>query len=261
MPTLCDSHCHLADERIHVDLAGVLDRAAAAGVGPIVAVGAIGTIETDRLTVEIAEHHDGVHAAVGVHPHDAAACDEPRLDELRALARAAKVVAIGESGLDFHYLRSPAEAQEQALRRHLELAASLGLPIVIHCRDAERRLLEIVREVGAPPAGGVIHCFTGGGAAARDFLALGFHLSLSGIVTFRNAASLRAVVPLVPDDRLMVETDAPYLAPEPYRGHRNEPAYLPRTLEVVAGLRGQVPAALAAIVTANSARLFRLPPL
>jgi TatD DNase family protein len=261
MPNLCDSHCHLADERIHADLAGVLDRAAAAGVGPIVAVGAIGTIATDRLTVEIAEYREGVYAAIGVHPHDAAACDEPRLDELRELARSAKVVAIGESGLDFHYLRSPAEAQERALRRHLELAAELGLPIVIHCRDAEQRLREIVREVGVPPAGGVIHCFTGDGAAARDFLSLGFHISFSGIVTFRNAAELRAAVPLVPDERLMVETDAPYLAPEPYRGRRNEPAYLPRTLEVVAGLRGQEPAALGAIVTANSARLFKLPPL
>jgi TatD DNase family protein len=261
MASLCDSHCHLADERIHADLAGVLERAAAAGVGPIVAVGAIGTIETDRLTVEIAEHHAGVHAVVGVHPHDAADCDESRLDELRALARSAKVVAIGESGLDFHYLRSPAEAQETALRRHLELAAELGLPIVIHCRDAEQRLLEIVREVGMPAAGGVIHCFTGDAAAAREFLALGLNISFSGIATFKNAAPLRAVVPLVPDDRLMVETDAPYLAPEPYRGRRNEPAYLPRTLEVVAGERHQEPAALAAIVSANSARLFRLPPL
>jgi len=261
MASLCDSHCHLADERIHADLAGVLDRAAAAGVGPIIAVGAIDTIETDRLTVDIAEHHAGVHAAIGVHPHDAAACDERRLDELRGLARSAKVVAIGESGLDFHYLRSPAEAQEQALRRHLELAASLGLPIVIHCRDAEQRLLEIVREIGAPSAGGVIHCFTGDAVAARDFLGLGFYISFSGIVTFKNAGSLRAVVPLVPENRLMVETDAPYLAPEPFRGRRNEPAYLPRTLEIVARLRGQEPAALAAIVSANSARLFKLSPL
>jgi len=260
MPSLCDSHCHLADERIRVDLAAILKRAAAAEVGPIVAVGAIGTIETDRLTVEIAEHHDCVYASVGVHPHDAAACDEPRLSELRALACSGKVVAIGESGLDFHYMRSPAEAQERALRRHLELAATLGRPIVIHCRDAEERLLEIVREVGVPPAGGVIHCFTGGAEAARAFLTLGFHISFSGIVTFKNAAALRAVVPLVPDARLLVETDAPYLAPEPFRGRRNEPAYLPRTLEAVAQLRSQEPAALATIVTANSIRLFRLPP-
>ncbi len=258
MPMLCDSHCHLADERVRSDLAGVLERAAAAEVGPIIAVGAIGTIETDRATVAIAEHHDGVFAAIGVHPHDAAACDKSRLNELRALARSRKVAAIGESGLDFHYMRSPIEAQEIAFRRHLELAAALDLPIVIHCRDAEARLVEIVREIEMPPAGGVIHCFTGDAEAARSFLTLGFHISFSGIVTFRNAATLRAVVPMVPDDRLMVETDAPYLAPEPYRGKRNEPAYLRRTLEAVAALRGNEPAALSEIVTNNAIRLFRL---
>jgi TatD DNase family protein len=133
------------------------------------------------------------------------------------------------------------------------------MPIVVHCRDAERRLAEIVRETGMPPAGGVIHCFTGDVAAAREFLALGFHISFSGIVTFRNAEALRAVVPTVPDDRLMVETDAPYLAPEPYRGRRNEPAFVARTLETLAGLRGRPAPALAAIVTANATRLFKLP--
>jgi TatD DNase family protein len=258
MPNLCDSHCHLADPRIHADLEGVLERAAAAGVGPIVSVGAIGTIETDRLTVEIAEHREGVYAAIGVHPHDAEACDQARLDQLRALARSPKVVAIGESGLDFHYLRSAAAAQELALRRQLELAASTDLPIVIHCRNAEQRLIEIVRETGMPPAGGVIHCFTGNAAAAREFLGLGFYLSFSGIVTFKNAQTLRAVVPIVPDDRLMVETDAPYLAPEPYRGRNNEPAFLPRTLEMVAALRQTEAASLSALVTANAKRLFKL---
>ncbi|MBF6569265.1 MAG: TatD family hydrolase [Candidatus Binataceae bacterium] len=258
MPNLCDSHCHLADPRIHADLEGVLTRAAAADVGPIVAVGAIGAIETDRLTVELAEHCEGVYAAIGVHPHDADACGQARLDELRALARSPKVVAIGESGLDFHYLRSPAVAQEQALRRHLELAASADLPIVIHCRNAEQRLIEIVREAGMPSAGGVIHCFTGDATAAREFLALGFYLSFSGIVTFKNAQALRAVVPIVPDDRLMIETDAPYLAPEPYRGRSNEPAFLPRTLQTLAALRQTDSTSLSALVTANAKRLFKL---
>src|SRR5690242_14365157 len=140
METILDAHCHLADPRLYPDLEGALARAAGAAVGTIVAVGAIDTIETDRLTVAIAERHPRVFAAIGVHPHNAVDCDEPRIAALTALARSSKVVAIGETGLDFHYLRSPADAQERALRRHLELAAALGRPVMIHCRNAERRL-------------------------------------------------------------------------------------------------------------------------
>jgi TatD DNase family protein len=194
-----------------------------------------------------------------VHPHDAKDCDADRISALRELARSKKVVAIGESGLDFHYLHSPVEAQEAALRRHLELAAELDLPISIHCRDAEARLSAIVREVGLPPRGGVIHCFTGNTEAAREFVALGFHISFSGIVTFRNAREIQAAAPTVPDDRVMVETDAPYLAPEPYRGKRNEPAYVRRTLEVLATLRGVDADRLATITSDNARKLFRLP--
>jgi TatD DNase family protein len=169
-------------------------------------------------------------------------------------------VAIGESGLDFHYMRSPRDAQEASLRAHLLLAQELDLPIVIHCRDAERRLVEIVREVGIPRRGGVIHCFSGNADAAREFLALGFSISFSGIITFKNAAPIREAASIVPDDRVMVETDAPYLAPEPYRGKRNEPAYVQRTLEALADLRGVEAATLGARVISNAARLFRLPP-
>jgi TatD DNase family protein len=151
------------------------------------------------------------------------------------------------------------EAQEAALRRHLELAAELDLPISIHCRDAEARLSAIVREVGLPPRGGVIHCFTGNTEAAREFVALGFHISFSGIVTFRNAREIQAAAPTVPDDRVMVETGAPYLAPEPYRGKRNEPAYVRRTLEVLATVRGVDADRLATITSDNARKLFRLP--
>jgi TatD DNase family protein len=258
MIALVDTHCHLADSKLYGDLEGVLSRAHEAGVGTILSVGAIGPIENDRRTVAIAEGHDHVFAAVGVHPHDAKDCAPARIAQLRDLARSEKVVAIGETGLDFHYLHSPPDAQEAALRSHLELACELELPIVIHCRDGERRITEIVREVGIPAAGGVIHCFTGDSGAARAFVALGFHISFSGIVTFRNANALRAAVAAVPDDRVMVETDAPYLAPEPYRGMRNEPAYVVRTLEVLAQLRGTAPDLLAAQITANAARLFHI---
>ncbi|MDB5107882.1 MAG: hydrolase, TatD family, partial [Candidatus Binatus sp.] len=169
------------------------------------------------------------------------------------------VVAIGETGLDFHYLHSPREAQEASLRAHLELASELLLPIVIHCRNAEARMVEIVREVGMPPCGGVIHCFTGDVNAARNFIALGFHISFSGIVTFKTSATIRGAAPIVPAHRVMVETDAPYLAPEPYRGKRNEPAYVVRTLEVLAQLRGVSADGLGAQIVENAVRLFRLP--
>jgi TatD DNase family protein len=216
------------------------------------------SIETDRLTVSIAERNDGVHAAIGTHPHNAIDCDESRLAELRELARSQRVVAIGESGLDFHYMHSPPAAQEDALRRHLELAAELDKSIVIHCRDAEERVMAIVGEVGMPARGGVIHCFTGDADAARRFLELGFYISFSGILTFRNAEKIRSAAAIVPNDRLMVETDAPYLAPEPYRGKRNEPAFVTRTLEVLARLRNDDADALGSRIVENVRNLFRL---
>jgi len=259
MNPIIDTHCHLADAKLEADLDGVLRRAAEAGLGAIVSVGAISSLETDRRTVAIAARHPHVFAIIGVHPHDAKDCDADRISALRELARSKKVVAIGESGLDFHYLHSPVEAQEAALRRHLELAGELDLPISIHCRNAEERLSAIVREVGMPSRGGVIHCFTGNIDAAREFVALGFHISFSGIVTFRNAREIQAAAPTVPDDRVMVETDAPYLAPEPYRGKRNEPAYVRRTLEVLSKLRGVEAERLAGITSENARRLFRLP--
>jgi TatD DNase family protein len=259
MDTIVDAHCHLADPRLYPDLDGALARAAAAAVGTIVAVGAIDTIETDRLTVAIAERHPQVFAAIGVHPHNAADCDEPRMAALAALARSAKVVAIGETGLDFHYLRSPADAQERALRMHLQLARALDRPVMIHCRDAERRLCEIVRETGLPPAGGMIHCFTGSAGAAREFVELGFYVSFSGILTFKKADELRAAARVVPEDRLLIETDAPYLTPEPYRGKPNEPAYVRRTFEAMAALRDADASTLAARICANADRLFRIP--
>jgi len=258
MNSIIDTHCHLADPKLYGDLDGVLQRAADAGIDAIVSVGAISSIETDRRTVEIAERHPHIYAAIGVHPHDAKECDADRISALRELAQSKRVVAIGESGLDFHYMHSPAEVQEAALRRHLELASELELPISIHCRNAEERLAAIVREVGMPSRGGVIHCFTGNTDAAREFVTLGFHISFSGIVTFRNAREIQEAAPTVPDDRVMVETDAPYLAPEPYRGKRNEPAYVRRTLEVLAKFRGIDADRLATITSENARRLFRL---
>ena len=257
---IVDTHCHLADAKFRDDVEAVIARASGAGVAQIISVGAIGPIDNDRLTVAIAERHRNVFAVIGVHPHDARHCTPERIAQLRELAASKKVVAIGESGLDFHYMHSPPDAQEASLRAQLALAAELDLPIVIHCRDAERRIVEIARETGIPPRGSVIHCFTGDSNAAREFLALGLCISFSGIITFKNSASVREAASIVPDDRVMVETDAPYLAPEPYRGKRNEPAYVTRTLEMLAKLRRVDAAALGTQVIANAARLFRLPP-
>jgi TatD DNase family protein len=255
---LVDTHCHLADPRLRDDADAVVARAQEAGARFLISVGAIGTIECDRETVTITERNADVYAAIGVHPHDAKDCNAGRLAQLRELAASSKVVAIGESGLDFHYMHSPAGAQEDALRRHLELAAELDLPIVIHCREAETRLAAVVREVGLPSRGGAIHSFTGDTDAAKAFLELGFYISFSGIVTFKSARSLREAALTVPEDRLLIETDAPYLAPEPYRGKRNEPAFVVRTLETLARLRSSDPAALGETIVANAARLFRI---
>jgi TatD DNase family protein len=258
VPSLIDTHCHLADERLERELDAILRRARAARVRAIVAVGAMRTIESDRRTVAIAEAHPDIYAAVGVHPHDASGCDRARLEELRELARSPRVVAIGETGLDFHYDNSARDAQEASLVAQLALADELGLPIVIHCRDAEERLAEIVRAAGMPRAGGAIHSFTGDVSAAREFIEIGLYVSFSGIVTFKNAGRLRDAAKVVPDERLLIETDAPYLAPEPYRGRVNEPAFVARTLEVLARVRDADPGALAARILRNAEALFRV---
>jgi TatD DNase family protein len=259
MIDLIDTHCHLADARMAGDAEAIIQRAADAGITQIVSVGAIGPIQTDYDTVALAQRYPRVYAAIGVHPHDADACDEHRMEELAALADCGKVVAIGETGMDLHYLHSPQAAQEQSLRRHLRMAHRLALPIVIHCRDAAEPIARIVEEEGLPARGGVIHCFTGNSAEAARFLGLGFYLSFSGIVTFKSAGALRAAAALVPDDRILIETDAPYLTPEPLRGQRNEPAHVRLTLDKLAAVRQVESAALAALTAVNARRLFDLP--
>ncbi|SRR5579875_686390 len=257
MTDLIDTHSHLADPRLRDELEVVLQRARDAGVVRVIAIGAAGSIDTDRLTVELAESYAPVFAVVGVHPHDAKALDRARLDALEALiATSRKVVAVGETGLDFHYNYSSQEQQEKALVAQLELAARCDLPVVIHCRLAEKRLVEILKQVGVPPRGGVIHSFTGDRTAAEEFLSLGLYLSFSGILTFKNAEQLREVARLVPAERILVETDAPYLAPHPMRGRRNEPAFVRYTLERLAEVRNQTPQDLAGQIMANAAQVF-----
>jgi TatD DNase family protein len=212
-----------------------------------------------RAAVELAAREPDLFASVGIHPHDVGAMTEDTWQALDGLARAPRVVGIGETGLDYYYDHSPRDAQQGAFRRFVALARAVGRPVICHIRDAHEEAAQILVEEGAAAVGGVIHCFTGGVADARRYLDLGFHLSLSGILTFKNAQPIRDAAVAAPLDRLMVETDAPYLAPVPHRGKRNEPAYVTHTLAFLAELRGIPYQAAAEATTRNARRLFRLP--
>lgn len=253
---MIDSHCHLDMDRFDGDRDEVIARARAAGLTAMITIGAGGAMECNRAAVRLAHQHEDIWATVGVHPHDASGIDDAVLAEIERLADDPRVVGIGETGLDFYYDNSPREQQEAAMRRFTVLARERGLPLVVHVRDAYDLCARLLREEGLGAAGGVIHCFSGDRAAARAFLDLGMHLSFSGIVTFKNADELRAAAAMTPADRLLVETDAPFLAPVPMRGKRNEPAFVRHTAEVLAQVRGETLDQVAAVTAANARRLF-----
>jgi TatD DNase family protein len=255
---LIDSHCHIDGHEFDGDRGEVLARAAAAGVGRVIAVGTGPSLERIARAPALAEREPAVFAAAGVHPHDAARIEPDWWPGLERMARHPRVVAVGETGLDYHYDHSPRDAQREAFRRHVRLARAAGKPVVCHVRDAHADTLEILSEEGAAEVGGVIHCFTGGPADARAYVALGMHVSFSGIITFKTAGEIRAAVKEVPLDRILVETDSPYLAPIPLRGKRNEPAFLVHTAAAVAAAAGVSPEVLAEAATTNTSRLFRL---
>jgi TatD DNase family protein len=258
--TLVDSHCHLAGSDYDADRTAVLERAAAAGVRAIVCIGASGPFDDNEATLALAHTSGAIEivATVGIHPHDVARATEADYARLRALAADPRVAAIGETGLDFHYNHSPPDVQREHFRRFVRLAREVKRPLVVHCREAFAETAAILREEDAAAVGGVIHCFTGGPDELGPFLDLGFCISLSGVVTFKRADSVRAAARLVPEDRLLVETDSPYLAPVPYRGRRNEPAHVRRVAEEVAAVRGVPLAALARATSVNAQRLFGL---
>ena len=257
--TLIDSHCHLEEARFADDRDAVVARAVAAGVTRMITIGASDGLEANVDAVAIARRVPEVYATVGIHPHAATIVAPAVLDEITRLARQPKVVAIGETGLDYYYDHSPRPQQQAAFRQFIGLARQLGLPLSIHLRDAYDDALAILREEHAAEVGGVIHCFSGDRRVAREFLDLDFDLSFSGVVTFRNADELRAVAREAPADRFMVETDAPFLTPVPYRGKRNEPAYVVFTAAAVAAARAQPLVEVAALTRANTIRRFRLP--
>lgn len=252
---LVDSHAHLHFPEFREDLDAVLARARAAGVRAMVTIGT--DRETNPAAVALAESQPDVWATVGIHPHDAGEATDVDFDEMERLARtSARVVALGEMGLDFFRDLSPRDAQEKVFRRQLDLARRVGKPVVIHCRDAHDDMLALLAVERVGELRGVMHCFSGDVAIARRCLDLGLMISLAGPVTYRNARALPEVARYVPEDRLVVETDCPFLPPHPHRGRRNEPAHLTLTAACVATLRGADPEALAEALTDNAARLF-----
>jgi TatD DNase family protein len=256
---LIDSHAHLDAEDFQGDQDGVRQRAAAAGVARVVAIGLWRQEGDFGNALELATRWpEFFSASIGVHPHECARVGETDWARSAELAREPRVVAVGETGLDFHYDLSPRDVQEACFRRSIRLARAVEKPLVIHVREAEEVCVAVLREEGLPAAGGVIHCFTGDARAARAYLDLGLHVSVSGIITFKTAGAIREAVTLVPDDRLLVETDSPFLAPIPYRGQRNEPAHVRLVAEKVAEVRGQSLQRVAALTAGNTRRLFRL---
>jgi TatD DNase family protein len=249
---LVDSHCHLDFPDFAVERAAVIGRAREAGIGTMLTI--CTRLDQFAGVLAIAEANPDIWCSVGAHPHEAADHAAVTLDELAALTEHPRVVGIGETGLDFHYDHSPHDVQERVFRAHITASRATGLPLIIHAREADEAMAAILEEELPPP--GVLHCFTGGRDLAERALAIGFYISISGIVTFRNAEALRDIVRDLPADRLLVETDAPYLAPVPYRGRRNEPAFVAATAAAVAALRGVDAAALAATTTGNFFRLF-----
>lgn len=252
---LIDSHCHLDDPRLAIDGEAVRARAKAAGVSYMLTIST--TLSGFPAVRALADAHPEIFCTVGVHPHDAAREEGVSVEALSALAAHPKVVGIGETGLDYHYMNSPRETQLSMFRVHIEAARATALPLVVHSREAEEdtiAVLRAVREKG--PLSGVFHCFSSSAWLAEEALKLGFYISLSGILTFKGAEGLRALAKALPLERLLVETDAPYLAPVPHRGKRNEPAFVRHTAETLAELKGMSLEEIGEATSANFRRLF-----
>jgi TatD DNase family protein len=252
---LIDSHCHL-DNFLAEERPALLERAAAAGVGGMVSIGT--RLGQSRALIDMVKPWPNVWCTIGVHPHNAAEQETPTPEALAAMAAPPKVIGIGESGLDYFYDKAPRPAQQASFRAHIRAARLTGLPLVIHARDADADIAAILQDEW--DEGGsftfLLHCFSSTRKLAEDALALGGYISFSGILTFPKSTEIRAIALDVPEDRLLVETDAPYLAPVPYRGKRNEPSFVAETARVLAEVRGMSIEALGALTTRNFHRLF-----
>jgi TatD DNase family protein len=254
---LVDTHCHLTFEPLAGDVPGVIERSRVAGVSGWITVGT--TLEDSGKAIELAARYENMYAAVGIHPHEAKTGAAAALAELGRLAQQDKVVAIGETGLDFHYNFSKQPDQAMVFVAHLDIARALSLPVIVHSRNAFAETVEILDRVGAGLKGVVFHCFSGSADQAKQLLDRGYYLSFTGVVTFKNADATRAAAEAVPLDRLMVETDAPYMSPEPVRRQKpNEPALMVHTARLLADLKGVSQEDLAQATTSNAVQFFGL---
>jgi TatD DNase family protein len=255
---LIDSHCHLEIKDFGEERDAVIARAEAAGLSHFVCIGSGGSLIEIENAVSLAERRPNFFAAIGIHPHDAATRPSLALERIEALAEShPKVVAIGETGLDFYYDHSPREAQAALFRALLGIARRAKKPVTLHIRDAHEAALQMLTEERVDKIGGVVHCFTGTPDDVERYLALGLSISFSGIVTFKSADAIREAARRVPLDRMLIETDCPYLAPVPMRGKKNEPAFLIHTARALAALRNMTPDELGAITSANTRRIFQ----
>ena len=255
---LIDSHAHIQGKEYAGEAEAVIQRAHVAGVDKIIAVGGAGDMSSNTAAIALAEAFPDIYATVGMHPHDAKDVGVEELQALRELTTHAKVIAVGETGLDYYYNHSPRDMQRRVFSQFIHMARDTGLPIVVHERDASQEAVELLRREGTGKLNGVIHCFTGHYEAACAYLDLGFYLSFTGIITFKNAETLRDVVRKIPLERMLVETDSPYLTPVPHRGKRNEPAYVQLVAETVSKVKHIPFEDVAAVTTANVRKLFKI---
>jgi TatD DNase family protein len=255
IPSLFDSHAHLDRESFGNDLDIIIDRARKAGVIHMIAVGASANIEVFNEAVSLAEKNDDIHAVIGIHPHNAGEANPSVYDEILRRLSHPKISGIGEIGLDFHYNFAPHSVQEHVFRTQLDMAANSKMPVVIHCREAHSPCRAILREYKGHVRG-VIHCFSGDLEDARSYIDMEFSISIPGVVTFKNAHKLAEVVRNADIDRILIETDSPYLAPEPLRGKRNEPANVLLVAEKIAEIKGMTVENVASITSQNAFRLF-----
>jgi TatD DNase family protein len=253
---LFDTHAHINDEKFDEDRDEVVLRAKENGVARIVNVGF--NRETIPTSLALAEKYDFIYTAVGWHPQDAKDMVESDMDWLRELSCHEKVVAIGEIGLDYYWDTSPQDVQQEVFRKQIRLAKELNLPIIIHDREAHQDIVNILREEKADEVGGIMHCFSGSLEMAKECLSMNFYISFGGPVTFKNAKKPKEIVKEIPLERLLIETDCPYLTPEPYRGKRNETGYVRYVAETIASLRGMDPEEFARLTFENAKRVFRM---
>lgn len=255
---LIDTHTHLDDARYESDREAVIARARETGIDSMITIGC--DLSTSQAAVALANRYPFVYATVGVHPHEVKHIEDGWYNEFRRLAENKKVVAFGEVGLDYHYNYSSPKEQRDRFREQIQLARELGLPLVIHTREAQEDTIQILKDERSTEIGGVFHCFSGDAWLAKDALDLGFYLSFSGILTFQNAGMLRDIAKTVPLDRILIETDCPYLTPVPHRGKRNEPAFVRHVAQILAAVASVSDLdEIYRLTTENARRLFRIP--